>query len=170
MKSRAIVLSVIAIPVLAAAGFYIYLCYFWKPDIFPLRQFGDVAAAKASDALAPLTHASLVVVYDERGRMSLVGPGAKNDSRRFDNIAELRSALIALHGKGSAFVFEMNSAPIKATGQSGMETLLAPAGPAPSVNFELEREIRDSLVAAGFTPANDPTPAYDLHRVPGPPN
>lgn len=169
MKPRSIVLAVFAALAIAVAGFYTYLCYFWTPDIHPLRQFGDVVFAKAAAALKPLEDASLIVVYDGHGGVLLRGPAAKV-ARKYDNISELRSALMALHGKGPALVMEMDSAPTEVNGKEGLQALLAPEGPAPAVNFELESEIRDALMAAGFTPANNPVPTYNLHRISDPPH
>jgi len=63
---------------------------------------------------------------------------------------------------------EMDSAPMKTNGKEGLQALLAPEGPAPAVNFEMESEIRDALIAAGFTPANNPVPTYNLHRISDP--
>jgi hypothetical protein len=80
---------------------------------------------------------------------------------------KLRAALLALHGKGTAVIIEMDSAPRKVNGQEGLQGLLAPSGPAPIANFELESDIRGALIAAGFTPANDLTPTYNIHVLPG---
>jgi hypothetical protein len=170
MKSRTIVLSVIAAPVLVFIGFYLYLCYFWKPDILPLRQLGDVVITRVSTGLAAFETATVIVVYDNHGSISLRGPAAKNPGQKYSNIADLRSALIALHSKGPAFIMEMNSSPSNTTGQSSPQTLLSPTSPAPAINFELESQIRDALIAAGFTPLNNPPPTYNLHRIPAPAN
>jgi hypothetical protein len=166
MKPRSIVLAIFAVLAIAVAGFYIYVCYFWTPDIQPLRQLGDLVVSKAAAALKPLEDVSVIVVYDEDGRISLRGPSVKN-GRTYDNIGELRSALSALHGKGSALIMELDSTPGKVPGAEGIQALVSSP---PAVNFELENQIRGALIAAGLTPANNPEPTYNLHRIPAPPN
>jgi hypothetical protein len=160
MRRRSIVLTVIAIPFLAVVEFYIYLSFFWKPGFSPLVQLGTMVESKANAALQPIEHASVIVFYDQNGEMWLGGPSAK-DTRTYENIAALRTALTALHGKGLAILGKRYSETGRVNGIDGLFASLPPA------NLVLESEIKDALLAAGFTPANDLTPAYNLHVLPG---
>jgi hypothetical protein len=165
MKRHSVVKTVIALPILAIGGFYIYLSYFWKPNFLPIQMIVGTGVR----ILKPLSSISIIVTYDENGRMALTGTFAK-EGQKYDNIGELRSALIALHGKGSALLIRTDSTPEKSNGQGGIKGLFAFAGaPVPAENFELESEICDALRAAGFTPLNEPA-VYNLHRLPDPPH
>jgi hypothetical protein len=138
MTFKSIAFGSAAVAGAAVAANFVYLKWFWKPDLKPFVELVSDRFMQVSDELSEV---AVIVHYDQAGNVWLTGASI-TDHTTFQDVASVKSALSQLTKKGRAMVAQVYSA-----NGVGADALFAPA---PAPNSELEEKLWEALHEAGF--------------------
>ena len=137
--SNRLAIGFATVAVAGVVAYFIYANFFWRLGVAP---FIDFVTDRISDVTDEFGDVTVIVNYDEDGRLWLTGRSI-TDHTKFDAVISLKEALRVLEPKGRALV-----AQVYAVEETGSDSLFASAQPR---NTELEERVWEALIANGFT-------------------